>query len=107
MACSLIWPFLHCQFGTWLTEKIDNTGFAAYGSNWYELPIETQKYILMIVMRSQEDLNFTGLGMTYCTIETLGKVSIELTNFKSRINIILIDFFIIIFSFGILASRIT
>lgn len=74
MACSLFWPFLHCYYASSITQQIGNTGFTAYGSNWFDLPIHLQKYIVLMVVRAQQTLYFTGFDIIYCTMETLGKV---------------------------------
>lgn len=84
MACSLFWPFLHCHYATLITEQIEDVGFSAYDSNWFDLPMDIQKYIILIIMRSQEELYFTGLGMIYCTVETLGKVRVMKQKNKNK-----------------------
>lgn len=74
MACSLFWPFLHCYYASWITEEIDDTGATAYATHWFDLPIKMQRYVILMMIRTNESLNFTGLDIINCDMETLGKV---------------------------------
>lgn len=72
---SLTWPFLICFFATMATNCVASIGINAYGLNWYDFPAKLQKYIIMIVLRSQQPAYFSGLNLIFCTIETFGNVS--------------------------------
>lgn len=74
--CSLIWPSCFCYFASVTTEKVSSVGDIAYCSNWYEYPIHLQKYVTLVIVRSQEPMYFTGFNLIRCTVETFGKVSI-------------------------------
>lgn len=74
--CSSIWPFLFCYFATFATYRVAAIAQAAYDSNWLDLPPRLQKYIILIITRSQETIHFTGFGLFSCTLEVLGKVRI-------------------------------
>lgn len=80
MACSLFWPFLHCYYASSITQEIEDTGITAYASNWFDLPIKFQKYITLIMIRAQQSLDFTGLDIISCNMETLGKVKNRLSS---------------------------
>lgn len=57
----------------------------AYDSNWYDYPPEFRKYIILIVAKSQEDSEFSGLNLMGCAIEVLGNVNICIFLFFSLI----------------------
>lgn len=73
--CASAWPFLFCYFATIATERIIAVGQTTFNLNWYDYPPELQKFIVLIVARSQKPAYFTGLGIVHCSLETLGKVS--------------------------------
>lgn len=73
--CASAWPFLYCYFATIASDRVLNVGKKTFDSNWYDFPQDLQKYIVLIISRSQKPIYFTGLGLVHCTLETLGKVS--------------------------------
>lgn len=99
MACSLFWPFLHCYYASSITKQVGDTALTAFGSNWFDLPIQLQKYIVLMMIRAQQTIYFTGFNITYCTMEALGKV-FRGNTYQCQI-VLLISFFFLIFSFGI------
>lgn len=91
--CSLFgltWPFLFCFYSNRIIDRISDIGTTTYDLNWFNFPTHLQKYITLIVARSQQPIYFTGLGLIYCTIENFGMVSIYISFFTSsnslRIN---------------------
>lgn len=70
----LIWPFLFCYFASMTTEHVANIGETVYNSNWFEYPIEFQKYVILIMARSQNPLYFNGLNLFGCTLHVFGRV---------------------------------
>lgn len=74
VVCSLMWPFLFCYFANLATDCVAAIGYVAYSLNWFEHPVEMQKYLLLIVARSHERVHFTGLHLIECSIEVFGKV---------------------------------
>lgn len=83
MACSMFWPFLHCYYASSITEQIGETALTAYASNWFDLHTNLRKFVVLMMIRSQQTLNFTGLDIIYCTMETLGQV---LNSFSNKRN---------------------
>lgn len=71
---SFSWITLFCYYANSTTDRIADLSQAAYNSNWMEWSPELQKYIILIMRRSQEPVYFNGLGLIYCTLETFGKV---------------------------------
>lgn len=72
----LLWPTLYCYFASFTIERIASIGNDAYFLKWYYYPPMLQKYFTLIIAQSQGKVQFTGLGLIYCSIETFGKVRI-------------------------------
>lgn len=70
------WTFLFCNYATIATENVDEIGFRTYASDWFNYPLYVQKYIILIIARSQEPIQFTGFNLIYCNREMFGKVFI-------------------------------
>lgn len=100
-ACSLFWPCMYCHFSTQTSFRIASIGDIAYGANWYGYPPEVQKYLVMIIARSQEPIFFSGFGFIFCTMEVLLKVSVYCRRTLTFLIRIFIDFFL---SFAIFSS---
>lgn len=73
-ANSLFWPFLMCFFANRTTDEIANTGYTAFESDWYDYPVDVQKYLVLIIARSQKPAFFDGLYFIDCTLESFGNV---------------------------------
>lgn len=74
LVCGLFWPFLFCRFATMATERICEVADFTYDSDWFNLPVNLQKRIVLIISRSQEPIQFTGLNIFRCTLEVYGNV---------------------------------
>lgn len=73
---SSVWPYLFCFCANYVVDKINTLGNKVYSSNWYDYPHEWQKYIPVIVARSQQTVEFTGFNFIPCSLVTFGKVSV-------------------------------
>lgn len=71
---SLLWIIMHCYYADLTTDRMEDIKYKIYDSKWFELPVELQKMSTLVISRSQGLLRFNGLGIVYCTLETLGKV---------------------------------
>lgn len=76
--CSVCWPYAFCYFAEMTTQHIVRVGGMAFEANWMEYPVEVQKYITLIIARSQYPTRFTGLGIISCTLEMFSKVKLFL-----------------------------
>lgn len=74
--CALMWCTLFCYFGNLASDRLYSLGYASFSANWYDYPIKWQKFIVLMILRSQECAEFHGLGLISCTLEVLGKVRI-------------------------------
>lgn len=70
----IIWPYLFCYFATRTTKRVLSIGDSVYDMNWYEFPVTLQKYITLIIARSQKEVHFTGFTMVRCTLAVFGQV---------------------------------
>lgn len=70
-----IWPALFCLSATLATDRICGVAMSTFDSNWYEFPVEMQKYIILIIARSQKPAYFDGMKLVHCTLQTLTVVS--------------------------------
>lgn len=84
----MFWPFIMCYFANMATTRIADIGTTAYDSNWFDCSPELRKYIVLIIARSQESINFTGLGLIYCNMEVFGKVSEKSGSFEISLTIL-------------------
>lgn len=70
-----LWSSLFSIYASRVVNQIEGIGEAAYFTKWYDLPPTLQKYMILIIARSQEEINFAGMGIIYCNLETFGKVN--------------------------------
>lgn len=54
-------------------------GQNVYDYDWFDLEPRLQKYMILIMLRSQDPPNFSGLYVFPCTVEVFGKVCIFLS----------------------------
>lgn len=76
--CATYWQTFFCIYANMVTDKVADVGFSAYDAEWYAYPLKLQKYNLVMIARSQEEIHFSGLNFMYCTLEYFGKVSVTL-----------------------------
>lgn len=74
--CSLSWTAFYCYYADFATDQVSEigNGDTVYNSNWYEYPIGLQKYMILMIARSQEPVHFTGFNMFYCSLELFSNV---------------------------------
>lgn len=69
------WMFLHCFLGKMVTDRYDELSNDLYQSKWYNLPVELQKYFILMLANTQKPLFFDGLGIYVLDLETFASVS--------------------------------
>lgn len=67
--------FLFCFFGKLSTDIFYNMTDCLYESKWNELPIELQKFYVIIIGVGQRSHFYHGFGMIYLKLETFTRVS--------------------------------
>lgn len=91
--------FLYCYYGAVATESFEGMADALYETNWQDLPIALQKYILIMMINSQQPLYYHGFGVAILNLELYTRVSTFFRPFKKQsvkfyfIFIISIDIF--------------
>lgn len=66
--------FLYCYFATRTSVFFSALGDVAYNAHWHKFRIEYQKFLILIIRQSQVPLQFNGLGIFICDLETFGNV---------------------------------
>lgn len=74
--CALLWPSFFCHFANSAADHVSAIGDIAYDLNWFEHPVELQKYVILMIARANERIAFSGLQFITCSMETFGKVCI-------------------------------
>ena len=74
---SLMWPFLFCYFANLATDRVSYVCDTIYDPSWFDQPIDMQKYVILMIARSQERIYFTGLGLMSCSMAVFGNVYIK------------------------------
>lgn len=66
--------FTYCYFGKVATDSFQNMADCIYEMNWHELPIEQQKYFILMIANTQKPLYYHGFNVTL-NLETFCQVS--------------------------------
>ena len=69
-----LWPLCFCYFANLTIDRIFAINHSVYAMNWYDFPSKFHKYFLLAIVQAQKPIQFTGLNLIYCTMETFGKV---------------------------------
>lgn len=67
--------FIYCFFGKLATESYQKMADCLYESKWWELPVELQKYLLLMNMNMQRLLYYHGFEVAVLNLETFTRVS--------------------------------
>lgn len=67
--------FLYCYFGKLATDSYKEMADSLYEVNWHELPIELQKYFVLMIANTQKPLYYHGFGVATLNLETFCLVS--------------------------------
>lgn len=67
--------FLYCYYGKLTTNSFVEMSHGLYESNWVELPVNLQKYYILMLANIQIPLYYHGFGVAVLNLETFTKVS--------------------------------
>lgn len=67
--------FLYCYYATLLTTTLTLIGKTVSECRWYSYPIKLQKYLILMIRRTQVPFEFNGLNILNCNLPTFGLVS--------------------------------
>lgn len=69
------WVFLHCFLGKLVTDRYDELSIHLFQSEWYNLPVDLQKYFILMIQNTQIPMEFDGLGIYVLDLEAFATVS--------------------------------
>lgn len=69
--------YVYCHCSESITAKSFEISYVVYSSLWYEMSVEQQKAIILIIQRSQKKFRLTGLGLVDCSLATFSSVTIH------------------------------
>lgn len=72
---AMLWPAFFCYFGNLAADGVSAIGLVAYDLNWFEHPVEMQKFLILTIARSNKRAEFSGLQLIPCSMEMFGKVN--------------------------------
>lgn len=67
--------FLYCFVGTLTTDIFARYADFSYESVWYKIPVELQKYLLLVVVDAQNPHAFDGFGFIQLDLVFFMKVT--------------------------------
>lgn len=70
--------FLHCYFGKLATDSFLNMTDCLFECNWQDLPIELQKYFIMLIENAQRPLYYHGFKIAVIDLVTFAKVKLTI-----------------------------
>lgn len=71
---NILWIYFHCLLGKMVTDRYDEWSNHLYNSQWYELPIGLQKYVILLLTNMQKPFYFHGFKIYVLNLETFEKV---------------------------------
>lgn len=69
--------FLFCHFGKSATNSYEMLADCLYESDFQSLPVELQKYFILMIADVQRPLCYDGYGLVILDLETFSKVSVK------------------------------
>lgn len=69
--------FLYCYVGSLTTEQFSRYATIPYESDWLMMPLQLQKFLLIIVAEARRPVEFSGLGLFSLNLMAFGKVWYE------------------------------
>lgn len=66
--------FLYCFFGKVATDSYQEILVCLFASNWPELPVHLQKYLIIVIANAQRPLRYHGFGFAFLDLETFSKL---------------------------------
>lgn len=79
--------YLYCYYGKHATDSYASYADCLFNSKWLALPVNLQKYYILMIAHAQKPLFYQGYGIVKLDLETFSKVStfkISLSTLKKR-----------------------
>lgn len=68
---------LYCYYGKQTTDYYGAFGDCLFESKWYNLPVDLQKVVLMVIGNAQQPLFYHGFRVARINLETFTSVSLD------------------------------
>lgn len=81
-------PFVYCYFGKNSTDCYANMADRLYEINWQHIPIDLQKYFILIIGNMQRPLFYHGFQIFVVNLETFQQVRKKISLFDSAARLI-------------------
>lgn len=65
---------LYCHYGKMATDSFGTMSDCMYEYNWYDLPVELQKFFILMIGNGHRPVYYTGSGVATLNMETCTKV---------------------------------
>lgn len=65
--------FIYCYFGEMATEYFKRMSNCLYQSEWEALPVELQKYFVVMIANTQIPMFYSGDDLNFCSFLSLSK----------------------------------
>lgn len=66
--------FVYCYFGKLANDSFSDMSYRLFESNWQQLPLEMQKFFVLMIGNAQQTLHYHGLQIVRLDWETFTKV---------------------------------
>lgn len=73
-------PFLYCYYGEMATGSYEKMADLLFGCNWQQLPLDLQKFFVLMIGNMQRPLYYHGFGVTVLNLETFLNVNLYYHN---------------------------
>lgn len=66
--------FVYCYYGKMATDSFCSMSDSLYEANWHDMPMELQRYIILMIANSQKAIHYHGFRMASLDLVTFSKV---------------------------------
>lgn len=70
-------PVLYSFYGTLAIRSYEQMADRVYDIDWHDLPIELQKYFILIIQNVQKPIHYHGFGVVILNMETFCTVCVS------------------------------
>lgn len=85
--------FLYCFFGKLATDSYLRIGDLVYESNWQDIPVELQKYLILMIFNMQKSLKYHGFGIAVLDLITFTSVRQTICHSEKLVLILINQFY--------------
>lgn len=68
--------FIYCFYGSRTSDDYLKMADCLYESNWQDLSLVLEKYVMLLILNAQQPLRYHGFGIAYLNSDTFSKVYI-------------------------------